>query len=141
MIGPIVLLGLGLMAAPPTPAGATSSLVAGCTGGITGGGTGVLITADGEINRWHQQTGDAKTRTLTSVGRDPVLAHRLFTRLDAIRFAAVEHNEPSNMTCFLAREGPGAHRVAWPAGQRPRRIAAVVALADDVYRAAGLPPR
>ena len=97
------------------------------------------VASNGAIASWTQATFNQKTRVSKPLRTDAPLARRLFARLRTLKFQSVTHNDPSNMTCFLALEGPHGHTVAWPMNQRPRRIAAVVALARDVDRLGAAP--
>ncbi len=124
----------------PVAANSADTLVAGCSGGVTGGGGGVAVTGAGELLSWSRPGPAPGPTEWKVVGRDQTAAQRLFPRLAAAKFDQTDFNDPSNMTCYLARQGGSkSHEVAWPMGQRPPRIAAIVALYDDVRKAVAKP--
>ncbi len=121
---------------PGSRAAASDTLIAGCSGGITGGGTGVAVTGGGDLLTWSRRGPAPLTPDWRLVGHDETVAQRLFSRLGTVKFDATDFNDPGNMTCFLAhRRADRSHEVAWPIGQRPARIIAIVALYDDVRKA------
>ena len=90
-----------------------ASILAACTGGVTGGGSGVLVRRDGGIFRWRLSTARARPEE-TFVRTEPAVAARLFARLDEIGFGKINYSRPSNITCALARsDASGTHEVAW----------------------------
>jgi len=118
---------------PPLHRAAADTIIAGCLGGVTGGGTGEAVTASGDYLSWTRSGPLPSGTSWTTVRRDPAAAERLFAKLDRSGFDHEDLNDPGNLTCFLARHGPGRqHEVAWPSGQRPRRIAAILAIYDQV---------
>ena len=123
----------------PAPEAQTSprdTLVAGCAGGITGGGSGSAVTGTGDLLRWIRNGPRPEETEWTQVGRDPTKAQRIYGRLGSTDFDQTEFRHPSNMTCFLARRGPKPHEVAWPMGQRPANIIKIVALFDQLQELA-----
>jgi hypothetical protein len=111
------------------------TIIAGCLGGITGGGAGEAVTESGDFLTWTRSGPLPSGTTWTAVSRDSTAARRLFAELDRSGFDRENLNDPGNMTCFLARHGPGrSHEVAWPSGRRPRRLAALLAIYDQVRR-------
>jgi hypothetical protein len=118
----------------PISTTAADTLVAGCAGGVTGGGSGVAITGAGFLLRWTRPGPGATEWTV--VRRDSTETARLFSRLSTVKFDQTDFTNPSNMTCFLERRGATPHEIGWPMGQRPRQIAAILALYDDIVRLA-----
>lgn len=117
------------------------TLVAGCSGGATAGGAGWAATGAGDLLRW-SRSGPPGTPVLWRVvSHDSILARRLLGRLASTRFEQTTFSQPANRICSLATSGARAHQVAWPEGQRPPRIAAIVALFDDLRRAVERPGR
>jgi hypothetical protein len=116
--GPVLELGAQV---PASPSEATDTLVAGCRGGDTGGGRGLLVTRRGEIFEWQKDGPDALgSEDYTKLGNDSVTAAAVFTELTRIRFRSIEQHKPSNMTCFLSLSGrAGTHSVSWPLGEPP----------------------
>lgn len=104
-------------AACPTtsaPPAAYREVRSGCAGGITGGGGGAALLADGRLYRW-QRTLAGRPDTLTLVRTDTTLAAEVGRRLGDMRFLAIEHSKPSNMTCFVhVRTDSAEHEVSWP---------------------------
>jgi hypothetical protein len=99
---------------PPTaPSPGPTQLSATCSGGVTGGGTGVSLARDGALYRWSRRAAGAPPES-TFVRSDPALAAAAFAELDAMRFASIEYSNPSNVTCSLGTSGGGAeHSVSW----------------------------
>ncbi len=118
---------------PPLDRAAADTIIAGCLGGVTGGGAGAAVTESGDFLSWTRSGPSASGTTWTATRHDSTAARRLFAGLDRSGFDQENLNEPGNLTCFLARHGPRrSHEVAWPSGQRPRRIAAILAIYDQV---------
>ena len=105
-----------LLATPAAPETDSGEIVCGCSGGITGGGEGLIVTRAGRISRWQQdRAGVAKRESF--VCKDVKAAQSLFTELETMRFEAIDFNKPGNMTCFVTRRiGAQSHTVAWSAG-------------------------
>jgi hypothetical protein len=77
-------------------------LETGCSGGVTGGGGGTFVTADGRFYRY-QRNGpppNAK-RELAFVRRDSAAAAALVESAERAGISRVKYSEPSNMTCHL----------------------------------------
>jgi hypothetical protein len=127
------LIGVALLAAAASGQVRPDTLVAGCSGGVTGGGGGSAITRAGDLLRW-QQSGPGPA-IFVSVGRDTALANRVFAALGRARFERTRYQVPSNMTCSLSRRaGKSSHEVAWAMGAPPAKIRRIVALFDEVGR-------
>ena len=118
---------------PPVSRATADTIIAGCLGGVTGGGGGTAVTESGVFLSWARSGPLASGTSWTTVRQDLTGARRLFAALDRSGFEREDLNDPGNLTCFLARHGPGRdHEVAWPSGQRPRRIAAILAIYDQL---------
>jgi hypothetical protein len=117
----------------------TPLLETGCGGGITGGGTGSFVTADGRFYRY-QRNGpppNAK-RELTFVRRDSAGAAALVESADREGITRVKFSEPSNMTCHLTlARGGTSSEIAWPLGTTPAAISKLVAVAKALETATG----
>lgn len=95
---------------------------AGCTGGISGGGGGLLVTGKGEIVEWGQTTF-APPKTYRLVRVDTAAAAGIFRELARIGFRKLPAGEPANMTCSIEVSGPsGSHSVSWPTGKPPSAV-------------------
>ncbi len=111
------------------------SLSYGCSGGFTGGGSGVVVQRDGEIHRWSRPTyGDPVEQSFIRIDR--AAARDLFAWVVRINFASIRYSKPSNMTCHVTlRQGGSTHAVAWPPGD-PDVPSQVVALASRIEQIA-----
>src|SRR5262245_41184351 len=78
------------------------TLIAGCLGGITGGGAGEAVTESGDFLSWTRSGPSPSATTWTAGRHDSTAARRLFAELDRSGFDREDLNEPANMTCFLA---------------------------------------
>jgi hypothetical protein len=103
---------------------ATDTLIAGCRGGETGGGRGLLVTRRGEIFEWQKDgPGALGSEDYKMLGNDSLTAVAVFMELAWIRFRSIEQHKPSNMTCFLSLTGrAGTHSVSWPLGEPPVQL-------------------
>jgi hypothetical protein len=123
-------------AAASVPAGGFQQLSAGCSGGITGGGTGVTLFQSGALYRWNQPGPTSHPRDSVLVKVDSALAAKLHRQLVEARFEALSLTEPANMTCFLTLRGDtDAHEVAWPIGAEEKLPAAVKAVYEELIEA------
>ena len=104
----LLVLPLRVLAADDIPV-----IRSGCSGGITGGGSGYEIRWEGSISSWRMDSFNTSPET-TLIRSDKAAADRLFTLFDHAGFVRIEHNEPGNMTCFLTLESAGkSHTVCW----------------------------
>jgi hypothetical protein len=115
------------------------SLSYGCSGGFTGGGSGIVVYRDGEFQRWSKPTYRDPVEQ-SSVRSDRAAAGSLFAELERISFTSIRYHKVDNMTCSLTlrREG-STHAVAWPMGD-PATPAEVVALVARMEQLAGAQP-
>ena len=112
---PVVALALLLGAAGEAPGDA---IVAYCGGGVTGGGSGTRIEADGAVLRLRRPLAGAPLEE-TRAGQ-PAPYARITALLDAAGFERMPRGTPANMTCSITRQQGGrSHQVMWPAGQPP----------------------
>ncbi len=119
---------------PPLPAGAAlsapdsrDSVSTGCRGGKTGGGTGILVTARGQVLRWKQATFEPPRVYEPLNVVDTATTAAIFRELERIRFREIQHQEGGNVTCELVLSGPGGrHRVSWPIGAPPAVLESVL---------------
>lgn len=99
-----------------TPSFAEQSweITTGCSGGVTGGGSGFTVFSNGKLYQWQAPTPRASSKQLLGEIECGV-ADALRSRLEAISFRDIDFSESSNMTCSLTlREDLTDHRVAWP---------------------------
>lgn len=91
-------------------------ITTGCSGGITGGGSGFTIISDGKIYQWQAPTTTASSKKLLGEIECGV-ADALRSKLETISFRGIVFSESSNITCSLTlRESLLEHKVAWPVG-------------------------
>ena len=111
----VVALPLLLGAAGEAPGDAIISY---CGGGVTGGGGGTRIEADGAVMRLRRPLAGApleETRTGQTAPHE-----RIAALLDAAGFEHMPRGTPANMTFSITRQRGGrSHQVMWPAGQPP----------------------
>ena len=113
-------------------------LETGCGGGITGGGSGTFLTADGRFYRF-QRGGPPPNaeRKLTFVRKDSSRAARLVQAAEREGIARIKYSEPSNMTCYLSLyRGGASHEVAWAMGAKPDAIQTLIAVSAELEAAA-----
>jgi hypothetical protein len=125
------------------PASATAPVLdtiwAGCTGGVTGGGSAARMLADGRLVRLSQARAGAPW-IIEDKGRDPVLYARLARALDEGGFAKLRGGPPGPITCWLERvwaTGQG-WRVQWAGTEPPADWPEAVRGAFATLRGAGL---
>jgi hypothetical protein len=112
-------------------------LETGCGGGVTGGGSGAIVTQTARFYRWSQPGPDSASRTLTFVRRDSARAAVLFREAEQRGLSRVRFSEPFNVTCFLALIRAGQrYEVAWPVGTTPPKIRSLVELSKEIDAAA-----
>jgi hypothetical protein len=135
----------GMATNPVPPAGpaagdsVTPLLETGCSGGVTGGGSGTFLTASGHFYRF-RRGGPAPNahRETTLLGRDSVRAAAIVQAAERKGITLVKFSQPSNMTCFLSLDRGGtSYEVAWPIGTSPTLIRKLVNVAKDLQDAAG----
>lgn len=111
----VVALPLLLGAAGEAPGDA---IVAYCGGGVTGGGSGTRIEADGAVLRLRRPLAGApleETRTAPHA--------RIAALLDAAGFENIPRGTPASMTCSITwQQGGRSHQMMWPAGQPPASL-------------------
>lgn len=119
----------------------TDTAIAGCSGGFTGGGGGVVVTSRGEIIQWAQDTY-APPRRYRTLRTDSAAAAAIFAELARIRFRSLPEGKSSNVTCSLELTGAGgAHAVSWPLGRPPAAVRAVYERMFALGREAAGPAR
>jgi hypothetical protein len=114
--------------------GPRDTVIAGCSGGRSGGGHGLLVTKRGDILEWDWHgPGALSPDKYTRVGTDSAAATAIFTELARIRFDSINHLKRSDMTCFLQLIAPvGVHSVSWPLGDPPVQLREVRRLLQDL---------
>lgn len=101
--------------------GVVDTVRIGCSGGVTGNGTGNVLTSDGRLSRYSKEL--QSPRVYTPLRQDSAAARAVFAELDRMRFRTVHHKEISNMTCVLElRDRAGEHYVSWPARNPPAAL-------------------
>jgi hypothetical protein len=109
---------------PPSPAQQrpTGSITAYCGGGVTGGGGGTRIQADGTVTRLDQPRAGVPV-VLSPLGTDREAHRRWTAALGAAGFARLAEHRPGNFSCSLTQEFDGRLvGVAWPGAAPPSRI-------------------
>ena len=113
---------------------ATALLETGCSGGVTGGGSGTFVTADGRFYRF-QRGGPPPNapRQLTFVRKDSARAVALVNAAERGGITRIKYSEPFNMTChLLLNRGATSYEVDWPMGSTPSKIKALMTVAADL---------
>jgi hypothetical protein len=112
----LLIVPLSVLAADDIPV-----IRSGCSGGVTGGGSGYEIRRDGRISSWRTDSWHSALQS-TPIRTDKAAADRIFALFDKAGFARVDYNEPGNMACFLTLESGGkSHTVSW-SGKPPQQI-------------------
>ncbi|MEO8450472.1 MAG: hypothetical protein ABI647_11805 [Gemmatimonadota bacterium] len=105
-------------------------LETGCSGGVTGGGGGTIVTEDGRFFNYVRTTGKPEP-SVKLIGRDGPRAAAYFKAAERAGLTRIKYREPSNMTCHLSlTRGAKRSEVAWPIGSRPKKIAKLIDLAE-----------
>jgi hypothetical protein len=113
-------------------------LETGCGGGVTGGGGGTFLTADGRFYRFERNgpPPNAK-RELTFVRKDSSRAAALVQAAERAGLTRVKYSMPANMSCHLTLERDGkTYEVVWPFGAKPAELRQLMAVAADLDAAA-----
>jgi hypothetical protein len=111
--------------APPQPR-PVGSITAQCGGGITGGGGGTRIMADGTVTRLEQPRAGVPL-VQTPLGRDWEAYRRWVAVLEAADFARQAEQRPGNVTCSLTQDvGGRLIGASWPGEAPPSRVPAGV---------------
>jgi hypothetical protein len=112
----------------------TPLLETGCSGGLTGGGSGTFVTASGHFYRF-QRNGPAPNaqREITLLRRDSAAAAVLVQAAERAGIARIKYSDPSNVTCYLSLDRGGtSHEVEWPIGTSPTPIRKLVDLSKQI---------
>jgi hypothetical protein len=114
------------------------SVIAGCSGGRSGGGRGLLVTRRGDILEWERDgPGGLSPKNYTRIGTDSAAATAIFAELARIGFDSIDHRKPSDMTCFLELIAPtGEHSVSWPLGDLPMQLRELHRMLDGLGESA-----
>jgi hypothetical protein len=117
------------------PALAEDRIATWCGGGVTGGGGGREITADGNIKSF-RRTLAAGSASETPLGRDEAAYRRWRAALDEAGFATLRYRQPGNMSCSLVLHGAGGrHDVTWAGNTPPPALPqAVRAVFEELSR-------
>ena len=108
------------------------AVTASCSGGVTGGGSGVTLRSDHHVVSWQKATAGA-ARTETDLGGDDTFFADIHRHLQTAGFANIHYNQTANMTCSLTA---GDHSVSWPQGD-PNAPASVLAIHDLLMSVSG----
>lgn len=95
-------------------------IVIGCTGGVTGGGNGYIVSSQGELFKWQSPTPKNSMREhVSQLPRQTIIKWQ--SRLEHVRFKELRINRAGNMTCSLSLQSDkDEHVVRWPiAGPYP----------------------
>lgn len=111
---------------------AADTVRVGCSGGITGDGSGNVATGVGDLASYSQPLQGTPTYTLPR--RDSAAAAAVFAELDRLRFDTLRYDEHGVRTCVLElRSGAVRHSVTWPAGQPPAALRSVLAALSRAF--------
>ncbi|HEU5040425.1 MAG TPA: hypothetical protein VFT84_06375 [Gemmatimonadales bacterium] len=112
------------------------TVYSGCGGGITGGGSGLVVASSGWISRW-RRTRAGGPRTIVGTWADSAGAAHLFRAIRATRFRSVPPGKPSNWTCFFRLvDSAGAYEVPYSSGLPPalREVDSLIQVLDRYAR-------
>lgn len=128
----LTAVNIGEAQSPGRAAGAAirsdDSVRVGCSGGITGGGSGNTLTRDGQLAAYQRPTWRRDSVTHSPLRRDSAAATSVFAALERVRFRALRFNKVGNMTCVLElHDSSGEHSVNWLMGQPPAELEPVLA--------------
>ena len=88
------------------------SLDTGCSGGKTGGGSGISVTSSGRVSSWRRAGPAPKPRVIRKAWADTARASRIFRALHEAGFRSLPRGKPSNWTCFFTlSDAQGIHEV------------------------------
>ena len=125
----------GAIAAPGDTV--TPLLSTGCSGGVTGGGSGTFVTASGHFYRYSHRGPQPNARQVTFLHRDSARAAVLVQAAEREGITTIKFSQPSNMTCSLSLDRGGtSHEVEWPIGTSPTQIRKLVEVAKGLQDAA-----
>lgn len=134
VLGAILALSAPGVASAQRTAPAAASIVTrsddtiriGCSGGVTGAGSGNTITRSGALSAYHEALGEPATHS--ALRHDSAAAAAVFRELDRVRFRTLRFDGIGNMTCVLElADSAGAHSVSWQIGQPPAELEPVLA--------------
>lgn len=104
------------------PALAQDRITTWCGGGVTGGGGGRSIAADGTIIAQRRSLA-AGPASETPLGRDEAAYRRWRAALDEAGFGSLRHQRPGNISCSLALESAGVrHAITWSGTTPPAAL-------------------
>jgi hypothetical protein len=132
----------GRAATGTAPAAARGDSVAqlletGCGGGVTGGGGGTFLTADGRFYRYRRDGAPPNAnRELTFVRKDSARAAALVRAAEREGITRLTYSVPANMSCHLTLERDGkTYEIVWGYGTKPAEIRKLVTVAADLETA------
>ena len=89
----------------------TDSITYGCSGGFTGGGSGVKIISDGSVIKWTSTIDEISEQQLR---RDQELTDEAFSRLEELNIHALDYQQLGNFTCTLSvKKGNHQYSISW----------------------------
>jgi hypothetical protein len=115
----ILVLLSGFSASEGATAEGGDTISYGCSGGFTGGGSGVTVHRDGTVVHWSRPSDrDPVERSLTQHREGAV---RLFALFQEVKFESLDFNHPhGNWRCFLTlKMNAREHTVSWGDGRFP----------------------
>lgn len=89
-------------------------IITGCSGGVTGGGSGYIVSSQGDLFKWRSSTPENLTRAhVSQLPRQTVVEWK--SRFEHVRFGELRYKKVGNMTCSLAlRTSEDERVVRWP---------------------------
>jgi hypothetical protein len=106
----------------------------GCSGGVTGGGGGRVVTSDGRFYSFSTDTY-ASPREWKLAKRDPARAKALFAAAEQSGLARTDYDVPGNVTCWVSLvSAASGHTVSWALNRAPSKLRRIVALSDEIEK-------
>jgi hypothetical protein len=110
----MLFFALGCSALHAERAMAADELRTGCSGGITGGGAGLVLTRDGQLWNWQRSRANADLKRGPLLGTDAQAAMQLFEKARLGGFALIQYRHSGNRTCWVElTEDEQTHGVYW----------------------------
>ena len=93
---------------------AADEIRCGCGGGLTGGGSGVVLARDGRLWNWQRARSESDLKRGPLIGTDPQAARQIFDRARLGGFQSIHYQHSGNMTCWVELSEDGqTHGVYW----------------------------
>jgi hypothetical protein len=110
----VLLIALGASALRSECATAADEIRSGCSGGITGGGAGLVLSRDGQLWNWQRSRANSDLQRGALLGTDAQAALQLFEKARLGGFALIEYRHSGNRTCWVElTQDELTHGVYW----------------------------